>query len=867
MKKITALILTVFICMSAFGSVGFAEDNTVMDNSMMEKMEFLKILDIIPDYNELNADLLSKISRADFASVAAGMIGETDYSGETYYYDVPKNYWAFKEISALTKRGILSGNSEKLFSPDETISVIDGYVIIIRMLGLEPVAVHRGGYPSGYITVASTSGLTKDIGTNTEMTLGTMFTLLYNTLTANVMEATSFKGDDTEYKISEEETYLSVYKNIYCDEGVLESADGAGYSSFLPSEGRVVIDGVEYKSDMVSKDWLGEETEFFYKKNDNGNSADSKEIIWAHKTGATDVLNIAADYDAEFDRAAYELKYTDGDKYKTIKLDRGIKVVYNGAVTNSDLSSVFNKPRYTAKFIKGSGAYDTAVVWTAEDYLVKSFDSAANKVYDKLTEGRILSLNEGDYDRFALRFDGGSVATSANVVKDTVLSVYKSADNTYCEVVICSGIAEGAISSVYQKNGRTYYRINDGDYPAAALIKYATGRAPNVGESVRFKLDAMGDIVYVEGVEAAYLPGYIIKVAKSSDSFDDALHIKYLDNSGAVKETSCDTKLKIDGVDIKDMSVAYTLLHSDKGQFVLIKADSDGKIKGIDTVAVKGGGNDDVLRVNIAETTINEYRNSMGTYFWDKGVAGPDTVIFYVPTDANIANATDTDFYIRTRGQITDGTDNLTIESYKTKEKVGFEQYVVVKAANPSTVDTKLPILVESIGEVLNADGETVEELNGRKGKEKIKLTATSDFSFKNKGVGEGDVICCYLTSIGEVSDVLVRYDYDESNPKISAGNATASNVNANPRYYTGYVNDVVDGVIKIGYNSKDDCDVILDPSYVATLVYDHSQKDGQKVSVGSTDDAITPEMDYNNSSLVFVNTVWISPRVIIIYK
>ncbi len=40
MKKITALILTVFICMSAFGSVGFAEDNTVMDNSMMEKMEF-----------------------------------------------------------------------------------------------------------------------------------------------------------------------------------------------------------------------------------------------------------------------------------------------------------------------------------------------------------------------------------------------------------------------------------------------------------------------------------------------------------------------------------------------------------------------------------------------------------------------------------------------------------------------------------------------------------------------------------------------------------------------------------------------------------------------------------------------------------
>lgn len=130
-----------------------------------------------------------------------------------------------------------------------------------------------------------------------------------------------------------------------------------------------------------------------------------------------------------------------------------------------------------------------------------------------------------------------------------------------------------------------------------------------------------------------------------------------------------------------------------------------------------------------------------------------------------------------------------------------------------------------------------------------------------------GDVICCYLTSIGEVSDVLVRYDYDESNPQISAGNATASNVNANPRYYTGYVNDVVDGVIKIGYNSKDDCDVILDPSYVATLVYDHGQKEGQKVSAGSTDDAITPEMDYNNSSLVFVNTVWISPRVIIIYK
>lgn len=871
MKKIVALILTIFM---GFGIVlpqsTFAAGGYVMDNSMMEKMEFLKLLDIIPDYNELNADLSAKVTRADFASVVAKMIKAEEYSGETYYYDVPKNHWAFKEISALTQKGIVSGYSNKLFAPDNSVNMQEAYTVIIRALGLDLLAEQNGGYPSGYMSAASSAGLTKNISSGGEMTLGAMFVLLYNALDANVIEISAIKGNEISYKISEEETYLSIYRGIYKDKGVLESADGIGYAGSLTEVGNVCVSGTEYMNSFIKSDMLGEEIEFFYEKLDNGDDADSRKIVWARRTGKTETLNLAIDHDAEFDRASYELRYDGEKKAKTFKLDRGIKLVYNGSVLNSDLSSVLNKPRYNLKLVKGTGnTYEIAVVWAAENYLVKAFDAENEKIYDKLTEGRILELDESEYERFVLRFESGAAASFSDIEKDSVLSIYKSADNSYFEAIICTGSAEGVLSSISVKDGRKYYKVDGNEYYPAEILKFANGREPSVNENISLKLDIMGDVVYIESTEAAYLPGYIIKVSIGDDYGEDTLYVKYIDGSGTIKKVSCKSKIKLDGVNIKDMKAAYNLLDSGLGQFALIKCGADGTLKGIDTVENNGRGSEDILRVGIPLTTITQYRNSMGTYFWDKGVAGPDTIIFFVPTDSNFQNAKDSDFVVKNRYQIGDNTDNLLLESYKTKDKIGFEQFVVIKTNNSASLNTEVPVLVETVESVLNEDDEEVEEIVGWQGREKIKLTADSGFSFSQKGVGAGDVICCYVTPDGKVSDILLRYDYNEENPSVSNGNAATdnSNLNAYPRYFTGYVNDVVDGIIKVGYNSKDKCDLAFDPSFIPVLVYDSGRKTGQRAYEGRVEDAITPDMDYGNASLVFVNTVWVSPRCIIIYK
>lgn len=869
MKKITALILTMVMIFNIFAVSSVSADNgLVMDEAMMEKMEFLKILDIIPDYNELNADLTSRVTRAEFASVVAKMIGMEKYTGDIYYYDVPKNHWAYKEISYLTEQGIIGGYQNKLFAPDETLLMKDAYTVIIRALGLEMAAEISGGYPTGYASVASSAGISKGISSSGEMTLGAMFILLYNTMEANVMEIASFKGNELTYKVSEEDTYLSVYRNVYKVKGVMESVNGAGYSSVKSEKGYAYIDGCEYSCDVADTGFIGEEVEAFYEKKDDNDLPDSRKIIWLHRTGKTDTVSFTADNDVEFDKSSYELRY-DG-KNRTFKIDRGIKVVYNGAIVNNDLSSVFNRSRYDIKLVRSTGnIYDIAVVWSAENYLVKQADTVSGKMYDALSDGRTLSLNEDDYEYFMLRFDNGMSAELSDLEKNTVLSVYKSADDTYCEAVISTSAAEGTISQISKEDGRKYYCIDGKKYFAAVLTKTALGREPVINESVRLKLDVMGDVVYIESLDNAYLPGYIIKVKLDTASLNETLRIKYIDGNGTIKNVSCDSKLRIDGESIKDMYRAYELLSSDKGMFVLIKADAEGNLKGVDTPSTARGGSEDILKINIAETTITQYRNNMGTYFWDKGVAGPNTIIFYVPTDANFKNAKDSDFTVKNRYQIADNTDNLIMESYKTKDKVGFEEFVVVKTATSATVNNDVPILVESVTKCLNADDEIVEKLVGWQGREKLQLMSLPEYSFINNGIGEGDIICCYITPSGEVSDALIRYNYDKNNPTVSNGNASSDNsdLNAYPRYYTGYVNDVVDGVLKVGYNSKLDCDIILDPSFVPVMIYDSGKEKENRIYEGSVDDAITPDMSYSGSSLVFVNTVWIAPRCIVIYK
>lgn len=85
-KKIISLTLALFVLFNM--SFAFSADNkdTAADSEITEIMDVLRLLGIIPDYYDYNADFNGKASRADFSDAVYKIMNTGAYSTETLYY-------------------------------------------------------------------------------------------------------------------------------------------------------------------------------------------------------------------------------------------------------------------------------------------------------------------------------------------------------------------------------------------------------------------------------------------------------------------------------------------------------------------------------------------------------------------------------------------------------------------------------------------------------------------------------------------------------------------------------------------------------------------------------------------------------------
>lgn len=865
-KKLCCLVLIVIMMMMSCINVSAADTTDGgMSDELKGVVELLRLLEIIPDYYDYNVNINDKVTRADFAATVAKLIYCPDYTGNPYYYDVPQTHWAYNEICSLTQLGVLSGHSDKLFTPDRTVTKAEAYKIITTVLGYEVYAQRKGGFPTGYMAAALDADITDGVSASTEVTIADMFMILYNSLTAPVMKNTSFSANAT-YEVDENDSVLAMYRDIYHEKGVVTGADGVTLDGEDLYEKYVTVDGEQYTFDIELGQYLGEEIEFFYHRDE---ANDENKILWAELTGRTEVLRITAKNDAEFDKTSYELEYVDyeKDKYRTISLSRSCVVVYNGKVVNSNLSDIFNMPKYEAKFIEGDGrTYDIAIVNAYENYMVKSLNDTNFVVYDKLVSGRNLDLDESHYERFAINLLGTKEMTFSELQANNILSVYKSLDGEFIKVSVCSETVSGTIETVdHNENGGKILTINDIEYFISDAAIEQCPVKPDVGRNFTFYLDVSGDIAYCELSDSTFVPMYLLGAWLDEEAFEERLILKYLNMDGEITRSYTREKLTIDEIRYKDAEQALGQFKVDgvcKPQFMLAKFNTEGEIAAIDTTQDGYGGNDDVLSVNIPYQTGKFYKSDgiLNTF----GVIDATTFIFSVPFDSNIETAEDYEFTVVKKSAIPNDSD-LNFETYRTKDKVGYEQYMVMKGmSGPTLSKTALPILVDSFSMVLDEYDEVVEQLEGWQGTSKIKLMTDGKYSFSASGIEQGDIIRVYTSSLDKVTDADICFDYSE-------GTVSGAAPSFNGEYTTavGYVNDVVDGVVRIGYSAADTADITLFSKNIPILVVDTENITRGRLNAyeGTMDDAVTYENAGNECSKIFVMQRRAAPKLYVIYK
>lgn len=120
-----------------------------------------------------------QVTRADFAVVVAKML-KTNTDGypkynQAPYSDIDITNYSYPAICYLTEVGILSGDGNSEFRPNDSILVNEASKMIMCALGYGTACEEtKGGFPDGYTTFALQQGIYNGIDINYTSTLSAM---------------------------------------------------------------------------------------------------------------------------------------------------------------------------------------------------------------------------------------------------------------------------------------------------------------------------------------------------------------------------------------------------------------------------------------------------------------------------------------------------------------------------------------------------------------------------------------------------------------------------------------------------------------------------------------------------------------------
>ena len=197
-----------------------------------------------------------KVTRAEFATIVAKMLkantaGYPRY-GSSPYVDIDASNFAYSSVCYLTEIGILSGDGNSEFRPNDPILVNEASKMIMCALGYQDACeITNGGFPNGYTTFALRQGIYNGLSLSytDSMTAMQMAKMVRNAMEAYLMETVVYRADGTaDVRVSDSKTLLTETYKIKNETGYVEGT----YFSYLTGsevdlENEVIIDGTCYQ--------------------------------------------------------------------------------------------------------------------------------------------------------------------------------------------------------------------------------------------------------------------------------------------------------------------------------------------------------------------------------------------------------------------------------------------------------------------------------------------------------------------------------------------------------------------------------------------------------------------------------------------
>lgn len=861
----------------------FAEDgryivfSDITGTGYNEPVSFLSAFQIMRGYTNGKFMPEEKITRAEFVATIIRALGDkvvaTD--GTRYYGDVPTDFWAASAINSATAMDLIHGKGDGTFAPNDEITGEQALKIVCHALGYKPLAEYRGGFPDGYIDVASELKLTNHIksGLSNAITRGEVAWLIYEALHTDVLQQTIYSDNAFLAQVTKGENLLKINHNVVSAEGRVVATDHTSLTDANAAlkEGYMKINSVTYrKGSQDADEFLGITVKYYYQTDDD--EAVDKVVYMIPERGI-EIIKVGSESINDYNEFSREFTWLDEkDDLKKITILSTADVIYNDKAINS-----YGK----TEIVPSAG--------TVTLYDLDGDDSTAELV--KISSERIAVIKAVNIKDEEIYLEESNVPVSFDLKTDDCLFIDSETDAKIDLSALKSGDVINIIESSSEGNKvvkvyvtRSFVRgtaevltkdeivIKGKSYKLAYNLTDVT-----VGSKGIFYFERNGKIAAFDGSamdDAKY--GYLVAVDES-DGIDELIKAKIYTNEGDFAEFIVDEDTLLDGVAIQnfeDFKINLAVsgrLTGQVHQAIKYCANSKDELLYIDTIQQGAGYYNDFTKD--AEAGSRFIKQSI---FDCEFTLDEKVTVLKVPDDMSRTK----DFAVLSSAFFEQGS-SYEIEAYDGGEEKAMKLVLLTSAsANQFKNDSEI-LLVDEV-EQSYVDGETTKVLKAlRKGKA-VEYLPYDDGVFD--GLKKGDII--QITVANEKYVVMTRklfYSSMEGLPEKFAVCPqkpvyTVGSMVAN--FYIGYGKATTnkDGFVRVMYEDLSNLDVTnsdlkanvgvlinTKASDLEIYVYD---KELDRVYVGTPEDIKSADMvGDSDATRMFIYLGAVAAKAVVVFK
>lgn len=566
LKKTLAVVLAFAMILSMGAISTFAYSDVAEGTIVSEAVGILSNLNILTGFEDGTFRPDETVTRAQMAAIICRTLGYEDQAqssmGSTVFNDVAADHWASGYVNVAQAQGIINGYGDGNFGPEDKVTYEQAVKMIVSALGYDLAANAKGGYPTGYLAIASSEGITKNANgrVGDAAARSAIAVLVYNSLEVELMDQNSWStgSDGDKWTNQTEKTILSQYLDVQKFEGYVSetpltkaqtsyskddkaviSLTGAKYWNFTSGDYVLNTNGIPSTSninatlvDDVNK-FLGKKVVAYIGETADNATGDRMLYAIAEKQGANNSITINASQLVAADQTKNELRYRKPGSTKIYDLALTVNSAYVNfddttaatlAAADGTRTSDLATEDFAALLTNGgvielidndtTTGYDTLIITRYDaEAVVKAVEVDAEDIMFDLYTGDLEAIDTEADDELVIVYKDGAVATVEDIAAGDTVSTAQIKGDDVRVLYVSSASVTGTVDG--WDPAEKEVSIAGTEYKPSRLSAYYTDVTTLKNKEGIFYLNVDGQIAYADASAAKGSYGLVLNVGKS----------------------------------------------------------------------------------------------------------------------------------------------------------------------------------------------------------------------------------------------------------------------------------------------------------------------------------------------------------------